>query len=162
MQLTQAERNELRAFANTHGRRWKAALQTRWEHANCSPVLQRLRNKIGPSGLVTIRQADLRYPPTTREHFEAATPIMPDVVAETCLGKRQHNLTDDQRAWFVKHVDTWTRWFHANNAEWKRSLESEGDQGRDQLYVWVNHWLDSYLLDPERYQKQHPIAALTP
>ena len=34
--------------------------------------------------------------------------------------------------------------------------------GHDQLYVWVNHWLDSYLLDPERYQKQHPIAALTP
>ena len=87
---------------------------------------------------------------------------MPDVVAETCLGKRQHNLTADQRAWFVKHADAWTRWFHANDAEWKRSLESEGNRGRDQLYVWVNHWLDAYLLDPERYQKQHPIAALTP
>ena len=99
----------------------------------------------------------IKRPPTAREHFEAATPIMPDVVAETCLAARDHTLTAEQYKWFVEHVDVWTRWFHANNAEWKRSLESEGNQGRDQLYVWVNHWLDAYLLDPERYQRQHPI-----
>ena len=81
---------------------------------------------------------------------------MPDVIAETCLGQRQHSLTPAQVSWFIRHVDVWTRWFHANNAKWKMSLEAKDNSGRDQLYVWVNHWLDAYLLNPERYQSQHP------
>jgi len=159
IKLTDREMYELRGFAKCYGRNWKAELRKRWEHANCTPVLQHLRNRIGPSGLAVIRQCDLKpkyLPPTTREHFEACTPIMPGVIAETCLGRRQHTLTPAQAAWFVRHVDVWTRWFHANNPKWKRSLESKSNAGRDQLYVWVNHWLDAYLLDPERYQAQHP------
>lgn len=100
-------------------------------------------------------------PPTSRKRFEQRTPIMPDVVAQACLEQRRHDLTPAQAEWFVRHVDVWTRWFHANNAKWKRSLESDGNQGRDQLYVWVNHWLDAYLLDPRRYQDRHPTEMLT-
>ncbi len=94
--------------------------------------------------------------PTPRKTFERATPIMPDVIAETCLAQRQHELTPEQTVWFVQHVDVRTRWFHANNAKWKRSLEANGNTGRDQLYVWVNHWLDAYLLAPEQYQERNP------
>ena len=135
--LEQAELNALKTFAVAHGRGWKAELQKRWEHANCSPVLMGLRNKIGPSGLAAIRQADLPLP---ADHagsiLRRQRRSCPTWLRRLVLDREQHRLDPGaSRAWFVKHVDVWTRWFHANNAEWKRSLESEGNQGRDQLYV---------------------------
>ena len=161
IKLTDAEMYELRGFAKCYGRNWKAELRKRWEHANCTPVLQHLRNRIGPSGLAAIRQCDLKpkyLPPTTREHFEARTP-------QSCPTCDCRNLFGPATAYLDAGASGMvystrrclgTRWFHANNAKWKRSLESKGNAGRDQLYVWVNHWLDAYLLDPERYQTQHP------
>ena len=116
----------------------------RWEHANCSPDLMRVRNKIGPSGLAAIRQADFddcRQPPTPSADFERLTGLLPDLVAETVLSRVGHSLSDDQVKWFVNHADMWTRWFHANNARWRRSLQSNGNAGRDRLYDFVKHWL---------------------
>ena len=94
--------------------------------------------------------------PTPYDEFIKCA-ILPDVVASTCLAQRQHVLTAGQVAWFVRHVDTWVRWFHANNAQWRQMLE-RGE--RDQLYVWTNHWLDAYLLDPVMYQERHPLDVL--
>jgi hypothetical protein len=82
--------------------------------------------------------------------------LLPDVVAGTCCDRRRLPY-DDKRAWFIKHVDTWVRWFHANNVKWRRMLDGGN---RDQLYVWVNHWLDAYLLDPVMYQERHPLDVL--
>jgi hypothetical protein len=79
-------------------------------------------------------------------------PIIFDVVAQTCLDQRQHNLTLAQMEWFIHHVVIRTRWLYANNTKWKRSLELESNQGRDQFYVWVNH-----LLDPSQYRKRYSI-----
>ena len=93
--LTQAELNAVREFAKAHGRRWKAELQKRWEHANCSPdLISAKQDRPERAG----RNPASRPEPSADhpEHFEAATPIMPDVVAETCLGQRQHNLTPEQ------------------------------------------------------------------
>jgi hypothetical protein len=161
--LEQAELNALKDFAVEHGRRWKSILRDRWEHANCSAELQRVRNKIGPSGLAAIRKADLdagKLPPTPQKEFEERTSIMPDVVARTCIGRLDHSLNAEQVEWFVHHVDVWTRWFHANNAKWRRKLDSRDNAGRDFLYTFAEHWAAAYVLNPIRYQRRHPIGTL--
>ena len=87
--------------------------------------------------------------------------LMLNVVAKTCLERRQHNLTPGQVNWFIRYVDIWAKWLYANNGWWKRNLKSKGkDGGHNQLYMWVNHWLSAYLLDPEQYQKRHSIEEL--
>jgi hypothetical protein len=64
MKLTEEQRQAVRAFAGQQGRQWKAALRQMWEGGNYwgtatnVPVLQQLRNTIGPSGLVDLRPID--------------------------------------------------------------------------------------------------------
>ena len=62
--LTQTERAALRQVEKLHGRRWRAALRKAWETGTLArlvgmmgpvDVLQRLRVKIGPSGLAKVR-----------------------------------------------------------------------------------------------------------
>ena len=58
--LTPEEQTAIRAWAGDEGRRWKAALRHAWETGNYrgSPhdaVLQRIRNRLGPSWLVNYR-----------------------------------------------------------------------------------------------------------
>jgi hypothetical protein len=94
--------------------------------------------------------------PTPHDEFIQCG-ILPNVVASTCLNSRGHTLTAGQADWFIKHVDTRVRWLHANNVRWRRSLD-RGD--RDQLYVWVHHWLEAYLRGPVTYQERHPMEAM--
>ncbi|MBM3606623.1 MAG: hypothetical protein FJX25_18515 [Alphaproteobacteria bacterium] len=53
--LTAEERKALRTFATEHGRCWKAELRTQWMNATASPILHRLRNRLGPSWLARFR-----------------------------------------------------------------------------------------------------------
>lgn len=89
-------------------------------------------------------------PPTPKEQFSDLTAIIPSVIAQMCMDERGH--AHDQC--FIEHVDLRTRWMHVNNLRWRKFLESE--DGRDQLYIWVNHWLNGYMQDPELYRKWHP------
>jgi hypothetical protein len=56
--ITQEEAEAIVAFAAEHGQRWRAELNTCWMtgryHGFVNPALQRVRNKIGPSGLARI------------------------------------------------------------------------------------------------------------
>lgn len=45
----------LRAYANAHGRGWKAALRADWTRSAAGPALQALRNSHGPSWLAGYR-----------------------------------------------------------------------------------------------------------
>ena len=62
--LTTAERNALLRVRKTEGHRWKASLRKAWEAGTLAhlvgmtgPIttLQRLRAKLGPSGLAKVR-----------------------------------------------------------------------------------------------------------
>lgn len=62
--LTQAERRALLRVQKTEGARWRSALRKAWEDGTLArlvgitgpvEVLQRLRTKIGPSGLAKVR-----------------------------------------------------------------------------------------------------------
>lgn len=50
-----AEVAALRAFANAHGRYWKAELRRQWMNASASPTLHHLRNRLGPAWLCGYR-----------------------------------------------------------------------------------------------------------
>ena len=89
-------------------------------------------------------------PPTDTGIFERRTSLMPEVIAEQFVAAS--GLSDAQVSWFVRHVDLRTRWLHANNPRWKRWLESEGNKGRDQLYVFAEHWASAYRKNPDMYE----------
>ena len=64
VELTIAERNALLRVRKMEGRRWRAALRKAWEAGTLArlvgmtgPVdmLQRIRTKLGPSGLAKVR-----------------------------------------------------------------------------------------------------------
>jgi hypothetical protein len=87
IQLTEEQRQALKAVEARHGRRWKAELRIAWEkcsirdlgiderllNGNIEAVLIHLRNTIGPSGLLAIRTADLE-PPVPSAAPAATTP----------------------------------------------------------------------------------------
>lgn len=54
-QLTAEELDAIRAFAARHGRYWKAELRNQWMKASARPILHNLRNRLGPSWLVSFR-----------------------------------------------------------------------------------------------------------
>ncbi len=58
-QLTGEMRSALRTFARAHGRYWKRALSDLWTSGRDEGVLRRVRNTIGPSGLIRLKAADL-------------------------------------------------------------------------------------------------------
>jgi hypothetical protein len=49
-------------YAASHGHRWKAALRADWENGRCQSELQQLRNRFGPSWLISV---DIRAMRTT-------------------------------------------------------------------------------------------------
>lgn len=59
-------------------------------------------------------------------------------------------MTREQVAEFARLVDARCRTAYAAKADWfqKCVKRSKSNSGRDQLYVWVSHWLASYLTDP--------------
>lgn len=60
---------------------------------------------------------------------------------------RRKEMTDDQRRKFVMYCDTRCRQAYQNNAKWFKScITASGDKGRDQLYVWISHWLSCFLI----------------
>jgi hypothetical protein len=67
-QLDQEEREALKQFATQQGRQWRIVLQQMWMSGNYwgtdtnAPALQRVRNKIGPSGIYNIRPHHLANP----------------------------------------------------------------------------------------------------
>ena len=92
-------------------------------------------------------------PPTPIQDFERVTPLMLEFMTYIILNKKKHFLTEEQSYWFIAHVDLWVRWFHANNSRWRRRLENDG---RDWMCMWIEHWRDAYLHDPEHYRNNHP------
>jgi hypothetical protein len=86
---------------------------------------------------------------------------------KTCLIIRQHvgavlcekpcTLTADQISWFADHCDQRFRYLHALNPAWAKWLEGRDRKidPRDQVKVWIRHWLSAYVQGPETYQEKH-------
>jgi hypothetical protein len=99
-------------------------------------------------------------PPTPQRHFEMRA-ICPEIIASTAIidaqARAKNAVSEQDRAWFIQHAETWVRWFHANNRKWRNKLERESNDDRDFVLVFVNHWADAFLRNPDAYKCRHPI-----
>jgi hypothetical protein len=98
--------------------------------------------------------------PTPQRHFEMRA-ICPEVIASfaitDALARTKNAVSEQDRTWFVEQAETWVRWFHANNRQWRNRLERESDDDRDFVLAFMNHWADAFVRNPEAYKKRHPI-----
>ena len=53
--LTIEQLEALRAYADTHGRTWKAQLNYEWMSGTASGALQQIRNSFGPTWLIRFK-----------------------------------------------------------------------------------------------------------
>jgi hypothetical protein len=92
---------------------------------------------------------------TTRDAFAESTALVLDIFIDKALAETPHTLTAAQIEWFRGHCDQRFRWFHANNATWRKWLEDRDRRidPRDQSLVWIRHWLTAFVKDPERFQQ---------
>jgi hypothetical protein len=99
-------------------------------------------------------------PPTPQCHFEMRA-ICPAIVASCAitdaLARAKNAVSELDRAWFIQQAETWVRWFHANNRQWRNRLDRERNDDRDFVLVFMNHWADAFVRNPEAYKKRHPI-----
>jgi hypothetical protein len=99
-------------------------------------------------------------PPTPRNHFDCRA-ICPEIIASLAITDAQvrakKSVSDQDRAWFIQQAETWVRWLHANNRRWRKRLDRESSEDRDFVLVFVNHWADSFLVNPDTYKRRHPI-----
>ena len=87
--------------------------------------------------------------------FDAKTPLLPHVVADTVLAEHIGELSEVDRAWFRRHVYNRTLVLYEASPVWRADMEASGDRGRDVLYTFVRHWLDAFLKDKGEYRKQY-------
>lgn len=85
-----------------------------------------------------------------KDTFSERTAILPILIAETVLARREHSLSSKQIQWFIAYCDQRIRTLYQANQNWKRKLNSRSNAGRDLCYTFINHWLDSYLKSGER------------
>ena len=90
---------------------------------------------------------------TSHETFMDRTAIVPEVVAQTVLESKEHNLSEEDAKWFCSFSSWWIRWFFANKPNWKKNLESEN--GRDESYMWIDHWAGAFIHDPKTFRVIH-------
>jgi hypothetical protein len=108
---------------------------------------------------------------TDKTTFEDETCLLIEIIAETVLNERgiiivrdipnvndvgRVGLNRQQCEQFIKHCDERVRWMDHNNPTWHKKLRSKrGSVGRDYLYIFVNHWTDSFLQNPVEYFERH-------
>lgn len=63
-------------------------------------------------------------------------------------------MTYEQREEFGNLVDKICRVAWEKEYDWfTKIVRAKGNKGRDQLYIWVKHWLASYLNGPEHLRR---------
>jgi len=68
----------------------------------------------------------------------------------------QHRLamTVESRNEFCELCDARCKRAYEADAKWfMKCVNAQGNSGRDQLHVWLTHWLTSYLYDPVRFRE---------
>lgn len=64
----------------------------------------------------------------------------------------RQNMSVEDRVEFANMVDKRCRKAFEIQAEWfMNCVRSKNNKGRDQLYVWVYHWMTSYLTNKENF-----------
>lgn len=71
------------------------------------------------------------------------------------IEKRRQNMTNDDVHEFSQLADQRCKAAYEIKADWfMKCVRSKTNAGRDQLYVWLTHWLASYLMDPSLFREK--------
>ena len=101
-------------------------------------------------------------PPTPKGLFENRA-LSPEIVAALAITDAQARakkaVSDQDQEWFIKQAETWVRWLHANNPQWRNKLDRESNNDRDFVSRFLNHWADAIVRNPSAYKKRHPLIA---
>ena len=141
-------------------------------HTSCNPFSGKWNHHYfsehtPESALEDFKRQMQRVAPTSLDAFMDETSIVPSIIASTVVDERQVMLVDpayagdkglnheQAKAWFVDHVERRTIMLWDNNKRFRKILASKGNNGRDTLYAFVEHWLDAYLDDPLDYRKKY-------
>ena len=76
-------------------------------------------------------------------------PLIPTIIAEMVVSQHdaRHSLTKDQVREFADLCEVHCRVAYEAGARWMLKIAQAND-GRKELAMWINHWLDSYLHNP--------------
>lgn len=108
-------------------------------------------------------------------------PIVPTIIADTVVGEvytgsevSDHSrcgrtvtaveavrsgLSMDERREFADLCEKRCRAAYEADAEWMLKIgRSKTDRGRDQLYVWIRHWLSAYCLHRDIFKRDCGIT----
>jgi len=65
---------------------------------------------------------------------------------------RRQRMTDAEVVEFADAVDARVKAAYEARARWfEKILRAPGNRGRDLLYMYIRHWLASYLTNPRRF-----------
>ena len=103
--------------------------------------------------------------PRPIKNIEDETPIMPWIVADTVIEEVVYHVLGDTHAslgeWlynrrddFSENLSAKANQIYRHNERFRKQIKARGNAGRDQLYVWMRHWLAAELKDamPDIYQ----------
>lgn len=73
----------------------------------------------------------------------------------------RQQMTTEQIAEFASFADERCRVAYERGADWmQRCARSRSNRGRDQLYMYIRHWLAAYLLDMNRRELVDELLAI--
>jgi len=66
--------------------------------------------------------------------------------------EKRKKMTPDEIREFGDLCDARCKAAYESKAAWfEKIVKAKGDKGRDQLYVWLTHWMAAYLTNPEGF-----------
>jgi hypothetical protein len=92
--------------------------------------------------------------PEELKAFTDQTTLLPHAIIDTVLERAAPSeMGQGDRKWFLGNSEErLVKLFNADS-RWKSRLK--GVRGRDFAYTLINHWLQSYLVNPRRYKQRH-------
>jgi len=92
--------------------------------------------------------------------FLEKTSLLIDVLVEAVLIKTGTTLPAADAAWFATHCEQRFRYFHRNNAVWRKWLEDRNARidPRNQCKVWIRHWLAAFIRDPAGFRERYVFS----
>ena len=66
----------------------------------------------------------------------------------------RQKITREQVDEFCKLADNRCKRAYEKQMDWfEKIVRAKGNRGRDQLYVWISHWLSSFLVNPDKMRQ---------
>jgi hypothetical protein len=83
--------------------------------------------------------------------LEQETPLVPRAIAEAVCEEVAVWLHEPLPRRWVRELTAQANSVYANNERFARQLRAAGDRGRDQLWIFMRHWLAARLWQQRRH-----------